>query len=45
MTDHHCQFPHDESDYGQEITCSNGCGRRMKVVMSGEGELALQEVN
>jgi hypothetical protein len=49
MTNHECQFPFDESDYGREVECrpwngAPGCGRRMKVVMIEEGELALQEV-
>lgn len=42
MTEHRCDFPFDESDLDQEVECHYGCGRRMKVVMVGEGELALQ---
>lgn len=45
MTDHKCEFPYDESDLGQEVTCHHGCGRTMKVVMVGEGDLALQQPN
>ena len=42
MTEHLCEFPFDESDYGREVQCRFGCGQRRKVVMVGEGDLTLE---